>query len=336
MKLISHFEYWSAKTFYAPVLPYGLYLMFRARSLTYYTAVNPAIPLGGIMGESKIEILDKVAPQYLPKTLFFEKETAFETVLEKIKQGNFSFPIIVKPDVGERGNQVEKIHNEIQLKAHLESLAQNQSDFLVQEFIDYPLELGVLYYRYPDGSKSGISSLVRKEFLSLKGNGKNSVLELMQADERAARQIGRLSKKMGEIQHKILAEGETMLLEPIGNHSRGTKFLNENDKITKELIAVFDQITANIEGFYYGRFDMKVQSWEQLYKGEGIRILEINGVSSEPAHIYDPRNSLSYAYAAIMENMRIIYEISVQNHQKGIPYSAWAEIWKVIKDFWKK
>lgn len=336
MKLIPHFEYWSAKIFYAPVLPYGLYLMFRARSLTYYTAANPAIPLGGIMGESKIEILDKVAAEYLPKTLFFDKKATFEQALEKIKEGNFSFPIIVKPDVGERGNQVEKVHNETELKVHLENMAQSQTDFLVQEFIDYPLELGVLYYRYPDGSKSGITSVTRKEFLSLKGNGKNTVLELMQANERASRQIGRLGTKLGETQNRILAEGETMLLEPIGNHCRGTKFLNENNRITQELIAVFDRITAPIEGFYYGRFDLKAQSWEQLYKGEGIRILEINGVSSEPAHIYDPRNSLSYAYASIRENMRIIYEISRQNHEKGIPYSAWAEIWQVIKEFWRK
>ena len=108
-----------------------------------------------------------------------------------------------------------------------------------------------------------------------------------------------------------------MCLEPIGNHCRGTTFLNGNNLINRELEHVFDQIAGSIEGFYYGRFDVKVSSLDDLYAGKNIKILELNGVSSEPAHIYDPDNTLIKAYRDVLKHMRIIEEIACENHQLG-------------------
>ena len=54
---LTRWEFWPAWLFYLPVVGYVLYLAFRHRSLTLFTAVNPAIPAGGFIGESKFEIL---------------------------------------------------------------------------------------------------------------------------------------------------------------------------------------------------------------------------------------------------------------------------------------
>ena len=83
----------------------------------------------------------------------------------------------------------------------------------------------------------------------------------------------------------VIDEGKTIRVEPIGNHNRGTKFVNANLLITPKLVAVVDEIVKHIPGFYYGRIDLKAQSIGKLLNGEEIRVLEFNGVNSEPTHI---------------------------------------------------
>ena len=56
------------------------------------------------------------------------------------------------------------------------------------------------------------------------------------------------------------------------------------------------------------------------------KILEINGVNSEPAHIYDPAINIFSAYAAIIKHMNIISRISRQNHLQGIPYASFSDL----------
>src|ERR1700712_4805979 len=54
----THFEFWPWWVFYAPVIGYVIFrLVPKFRSLTVFTAANPAIPAGGLLGESKSLIL---------------------------------------------------------------------------------------------------------------------------------------------------------------------------------------------------------------------------------------------------------------------------------------
>jgi hypothetical protein len=68
---------------------------------------------------------------------------------------------------------------------------------------------------------------------------------------------------------------------------------------------------------YYGRFDMRVGSWDSLRSGQDIRILEFNGTSSDPAHIYQPGYSLISAYRDIAFHWHIMYRIAQQNKRRG-------------------
>ncbi|TAH20808.1 MAG: ATP-grasp domain-containing protein [Cytophagales bacterium] len=311
-----HFEYWSWWFFYLPLAPYFLWYALRERSLKFFSLVNPSMELGGLIGESKIDILDSISPQFKPKTIFFtQKQAVIDEVLPHLAKNKLDYPIVIKPNVGERGNSVEKITNTSELKKYL---AQNQGDFIIQEYIDYKIELGVMYYRFPNDAGGRVTSITMKKFLTVVGNGKSSIVELLDQNTRARFQLERLKQKMPAKLLEIPAENEEILIEPIGNHCRGTEFINRNDLIKDDIHAVFDKISSTIDGFYYGRFDLKVQDFENLYTGNNIKVMELNGVASEPAHIYDANYRLINAYKDILYHWRLMIKIYRQNKAKKL------------------
>ncbi len=331
---LTHFEYWTWWMFYVPLLPYWLFQAIRTRSLTFFTNADPCIEYGGFFGESKMEILRQIPKQYLPKTIFIEQQTNLKTIVDKLIQEDLVYPIICKPDVGERGTQVEKLYNNYDL---IKYLSEVQEDFIIQEFITYDIELGVLYYRYPDSFIGKVSSVTRKEFLSVSGDGKSNVEQLMQQNTRARFQIDSMRKRLGDMgMNEVIKTGEKRILEPIGNHCRGTKFLDNNFLLNSSLDEVFDKIALTIDGFHYGRFDIKVKSIEDLFEGKNIRIMELNGVSSEPGHIYDPKNTLWAAYRDLARHWKIIADISIQQQSKGIMPVPFSILWKVVKQHFVK
>lgn len=326
---LTHFEYWTWWMFYVPLLPYWLFQAIRTRSLTFFTNADPCIDYGGFFGESKMEILRQIPKEYLPKTIFIEKQSDLKTIVDRLIQEDLVYPIICKPDVGERGTQVEKLYSNYDLVQYLSNV---QADFIIQEFINYDIELGVLYYRYPNASIGKVTSVTRKEFLAVLGDGKSNVVQLMQQSTRARFQVKSMRKRLGDMgMNEVIKSGEKRILEPIGNHCRGTKFLDNNFLLNSQLDEVFDKIALTIDGFHYGRFDMKVKSIEDLYRGKNIRIMELNGVSSEPGHIYDPKNTLWSAYRDLAHHWKIIADISIQQQRRGIMPVPFGILWKVVK-----
>ena len=323
-----HYEYWPFWLFFLPMVPYWLYLSIRAMSFTYFTAANPGIAHGGVFGESKADILKKIDQKYLPKTLLFRKGTDIGVVLEKLKHSGLHFPVVVKPNVGERGTAVEKVDDDTALVSYL---TENQVDFIVQEYVDYELELGVLYYRFPDRSETGITSIVVKEFLGVTGDGIATIRELINRNDRARLQLDKLQARFGKMLDIVPSNGEWVNLEPIGNHCRGTKFLSGMHLLNKQLVQIFDKISAGIDGFYFGRFDLKVKTVEDLHKGEHIQILELNGVTSEPAHIYDPSFHLLKAYREAARNMKVMFKVSQANRKLGVKCTPFFEMFSLIR-----
>lgn len=320
---LTHWEYWPMEVVYFPVFFYWIYLGIKARSLFFFSASNPGIETGGMLGEVKFDILKKIPKAYRTPTLFFAYPFDAQSLLDQLGALQWNYPLIFKPDIGERGNGVEKIEN---TKQAFDYLSHCNYDILVQPFITYPIELGVFYYRYPSQSKGHVISVVAKEFLKVKGDGLRTLAQLVDANPRAALQAERLSAKYEKRWLKVMSNGEELLLEPIGNHCRGTSFRNANDIIDEQLIAVFDTISKDIEGFYFGRFDLKCRSIAELMKGEGISIMELNGAGSEQGHIYHPGFSFFTAVKTILHQWRILFEISTENHKKGVPYMTLKEM----------
>jgi len=72
-------------------------------------------------------------------------------------------------------------------------------------------------------------------------------------------------------------------------------------------------------------------------KGEKFTILEINGIISEPTHIYDTsKNSYFDAVKAIGKHWKIIYQIATNNHKKqNVAYANTIDFCKNILELRK-
>ncbi len=309
------FEFWPSWFFYAPMFLYGFVLALKSRSFSYFTTTNPGMAFGGAYGTDKTKLLNSLSPQYHTKDFFTEKDTSADEIIHLMQEKDIAFPIVAKPNIGERGRGVEKIDDELALKDYLKIITE---DLIIQEFVDYPIELGIFYHRFPNSTQDGISSVVMKEFLSITGNGRDPFGKLVSKNFRAKSRLKYLKAKYSNKWNLIIPEGITFKIEPIGNHCRGTTFLDGTHLINDQLVKVFREISKPLDGFYYGRFDIKVNSIRDLYEGENIKILEINGTNSEPAHIYDPDYSLFKAYREIIKHMNLIYKISRANRALGI------------------
>lgn len=283
----------------------------------YFSTANPGMKYGGVMGESKYKVLSLIPEKYLPESIFIARSTSFSNIIKMIKGQGFEYPFIIKPDIGERGKEVEKINDEHELKAYLEN---KTNDLIIQEFVEHELELGILYHRFPGAKKGQITSVVQKDFLTVTGDGNRNLQQLISNQIRANSRLEYLLTKFNKHLKDILPDGEKLFLEPIGNHCRGTTFYDAQHLINDQLNQVFDEIALEIQGYYYGRFDIKVPSLEDLYMGQNIKILELNGVSSEVAHIYDPNYKLIRAYKDVATNMKFIAQIARINHEQGLCY----------------
>ena len=313
-----HWEYWPFHVVYGPLYLYWLWLCLKARSFFFFNASNPSITNGGFLMESKKEIYDLLPWQYYPNTIFVRANTPLREILGEIRRENFQFPLIAKPDIGMKGLSVKKLFSEEEL---LEYAMKSKVNFLVQEFVSFENEVGIFYYRFPNKEKGHISGIVKKEFLTIVGDGQSTMTELLKRDKRFILQLSTLKKTYGNELKRILQKGEERILVPYGNHARGSKFIDASDLIDKELTNTIDTICRRVKGFYFGRLDIRFNNWDELRFGKNFSIIEINGAGSEPTHMYDSGHSLFFAWKEIIRHWNILWKISHINHRVyKLPY----------------
>ena len=318
---LQRWEYWPFGIIQAPLFLYWLWLALKARSLFFFSASNPGILMGGMFGESKFEVLEKVPADCRAKAILIKLPLSAEAVLLRIRESGLQYPLIFKPDLGERGWLVKRINREVDVKDYLTQIS---VDFLVQEFVDLPLEFGVFYVRYPHAVSGKVVSIVGKEMLTISGDGNKTIGELILEQERAKLQWGILQITFQHRLQEVLPKNQNLELVSIGNHCLGTKFLNGNHLITEKLSNSFDRISKQIDGFYFGRYDLRVASLDNLENGI-IKVMELNGCGAEPAHIYQPGYSLWKAFRVLFQHWHDIYSVSVENHERGVPYISFRE-----------
>lgn len=262
---------------------------------------------GGLVYYSKYEALKHVPSSFKPKEQLINSSA--------INFSEIKYPFVIKPDEGERGKAVELIKNEQELSDYLRA---STGDLMIQSFINLPYEFGLFYARLPSEKQGQILSITAKSFLTFKGDGIKSLREFINEDIRASSRKEYLYQKYSSRLDQVLSKGEELLLEPIGNHNRGTIFLDGSHLICPKLTETLDEIAKQIPGFFYGRFDVKAQSEEALQNGEFI-ILEVNGANSEATHIYHPgKFNLFQAYREVKRHLKMQYRIAKENREKGI------------------
>ncbi len=296
------YEYWPFWLFYAPFLPYWIWNSIRSGSFSYFCKVNPGLEFGGFLDYSKYKILQQIPDEFKPKTNFIRTKNDILKILPK-RELEGSFPFVVKPDFGERGKNVEVIRSIEDWDKY--PLEQN---LIVQEFVEFPFEFGIFYANLPE-NKHRILSITGKEFLVYRADGNSTLKEFVENHPRAVSRTAYLKNKFHEQWNSVLPKNTEILLEPIGNHNRGTRFFDASHLISDELETRINEIADEIQGFNYGRFDVKTQSEEDVKTGKFI-ILEINGANSEPTHIYDSEFTLIRAYKEVKRHLDVQFEIS--------------------------
>jgi hypothetical protein len=317
------YEFWPFWLFYGPLTPWYIYKIFTAGAPAYFCTSNPGIKWGGFIDYSKIDLLNQIDENYKPKTIFY-KEIDQNTI-------PLAFPFIAKPDIGERGIGVELIRDINDWKFYL---SKNNKDIIIQEYNQFPLEFGAFYVRMPKEKKGKLISMTGKNFLQFIGDGESTFEQLIEKNIRAIFRKEYLLERYKDQLNQVLKKDEKILIEPIGNHNRGTIFLDATDLITKELELKIDQIAQSIEGFYYGRFDIKTPSIEDLQNGNFV-ILEVNGANSEATHVYDPKHNLFFAYKEVLKHLNYQHKIAKQNHQLGHSYIKWPLLAKELINRYK-
>lgn len=267
--------------------------------------------------EPKSEIDLLIPERYKPLTLFFTAGTSFTRIKETVRNNNLHYPLVVKPDIGMQGKAVVKVNNDYELNSAISKFTVN---FIVQPFIPYPKEVGIFYVRYPDDEHGKITGIVEKEFLSVTGDGISTIEILLYNTPRYVLQIPALKKLLGESINDILKKRENKILVPYGNHVRGSLFLDSTYKNSAQLESVIDNASKSIDGFYFGRLDIRFNSFEELAEDKNWSIIELNGAGSEPTHMYDPKHSLFFAWKEIIRHWRMLYKVSMQNKRKGFSF----------------
>ena len=333
-KRLSRWEFWPPYLFYPPVVAYIVYLGASFRCWTLFTAANPAIPAGGFVGESKHQILESLgdAGPWLPKSTLLASALPahrFVQAEQFMRQHGLQFPIVLKPDVGQRGDGVRIIRSSAQLR---EYLTQAPCPVILQEYVPGE-EYGVFYYRYPGEWRGRVFSVTEKRMPVLTGDGKHTLEELILADDRAVCMAGFYLRKNAERSKKAPAAGERVQLVEIGTHCRGAIFLDGGDTITPSLEEAIERIARTFDGFFFGRFDIRVPSREDFAAGRNLKIVELNGVTSEATHIYDPKLSLMDAYRVLFRQWRIAFEIGDLNRARGVRPASIAELFGMTREY---
>lgn len=310
-------EFWPTGLFYIPLYPWIGWLAIRHRGLTVATAANPGIPDGGVVGESKAAILLKLPGEWvLPFALVppGEVETRLARVDAFLIENQWTFPLILKPDSGERGASVRLARDR---ESARRILAETSQAVLVQVYHPGPYEAGIFYYRVPGDERGRIFSITDKHFSYLAGDGRHTIEQLIWRHPRYRMQARTFLKRLGAEADRVPAVGESVRLAIAGNHCQGTLFRDGAHLITAELERAIDAIARQFDGFYFGRFDVRYADAEALKRGRDFRIVELNGVTSESTNIYDPSWSIFRAYATLYRQWSILFAIGAANRARG-------------------
>lgn len=329
-------EFWSPWVFYAPLVPWVAYLTLRYGRFETLTAVNPAMPHSGFVGESKHEILASLPEAWVVPSALIDTG-ALDARLERLEgvmaERGWSWPLVLKPNEGQRGFAVRKIDDRAEAREYLEAVP---LPVLAQTYHPGPHEVGIFYYRLPDEPAGHIYSICAKRFPRLTGDGRHTVEQLIYRDRRLRMQADVFLRRLGDERDRVPAEGETIDIAVAGNHAQGTMFCDGGHLVTEALAQRIDAIARSYDGFYFGRFDVRYADEEELKAGRGFRILELNGVMSESTNLYDPKRSLAWAYGLLFEQWRIAFRIGSANRKRGVAVTPLLKLLGAIRAHYRR
>ncbi|HVY98944.1 MAG TPA: D-alanine--D-alanine ligase [Dongiaceae bacterium] len=316
---LSAFEDASPFLFYLPVGLYWTWLSLRYLSIGLPSLANPSISAGGLCGESKSDVLDLLGPRGRAALAPFVTVSgrSLANALEAMERAGLAFPVVAKPDIGRRGSGVESIADAAALDRYLGRFPLGRR-LILQRLVRDEGEAGVFYVRRPGEEHGRIVSLTLKYFPKAIGDGRSTLRALIEADPRASQLSHLYHRRLGARLDGVPAAGEAVRLVEVGNHCKGAIFRNGQGYVTPAMETAFAAISDEIPDFYFGRFDVRFGSLDDLRQGRGFTIIEVNGAGSEATHIWDRQTRLIDAYRGLFQQVRVAFEIGAANRRRGL------------------
>jgi len=330
---IVQWEFWPAWLFYSPVALFCTFLGIRYRGFSLPTIANLNQKNGGIVGESKIGILRTLmesSPEFTADGYLIAPGTLSERmtkILEVCQENEIPFPFVLKPDMAQRGAGFRKIQSFDEAEQYVELVS---APVLLQRYVAGPKEAGIFYYRLPDEQEGHIFGITRKRFPVVRGDGARTLRELILADPRARLLARTYLERFAAQANRVLETGETVRLVEAGNHCQGCIFEDGSDLNTDQLQHRFDEISQKLPGFYIGRYDVRYNDDDELRRGSGFKIIELNGAASEATNIYDASNYLWSAYRTLYQQWELVYRIGTANRNRG---NRPASVFAILRDW---
>ncbi len=340
---VSFFEFWPQHIFYAPMCLYWAWLSLRFGGMTLPTIANPKIPFGGWIGESKARVFETAGPQastFIAPWTRIHRTTSLSAAdtMKQAEAAGLMLPCIAKPDKGCRGVGVRRIRTQAELEDYISAYPSGEH-FILQQLVDHEAEAGVFYVRPPGEPTGRIISLTLKYFPYVEGDGVATLGQLIRRDRRAGRLAHIYLPRHAQRLDWVVPKGQPVRIAYAGSHSRGTIFRDGNRFITPAMARAFDRIAADMDEFYFGRFDIRFTDIADLQQGQGFTIVEVNGAGAEATHVWDRNTTLRQAYGALMEQYRLLWQIGSSNARRGFrpePLSAVIGAYRQEKALWAR
>lgn len=328
---LTRWEFWPRWALYPPVVVYCVWLAVKHRGATVFTAVNPGIGAGGgLVGESKSEILTGLAgagdavAEWVRVDGGADVEGRWTGVKRFVE--TYGWPVVLKPDVGERGAGVVIARDERQAKA---ALAGEPGVLIAQRYVA-GVEFGVFYVRIPGAERGEIFAVTDKRMVELTGDGRSTLEKLILGDERAVCMGRFFLETFAARLDEVPVAGERVVLTELGTHCRGAVFLDGAERVTPELTKEVERVSRTFDGFYFGRYDVRTASAEAFQRGE-FTVIELNGLTSEATSIYDPKHSVWFGWRVLCRQWALAFEIGAVNRARGKKVLTVREIWGLLR-----
>ena len=293
-------------------------------------AVNPGLSgMSGLMGMSKIEVNNRLNSDFRPRNIFCKKLPSTKKELEKKFSEKYdkkiTFPVIIKPDIGERSTGVQFI-----LEENIDNyLIKNirKTNFIIEEFIPYSREFGLSWIREPNTKNYDVIAFTERITPRAQPDGKNSLekciekrcRELSISHEKQAKIFAGFSKKeLDAIDFKATSFVRTASI----SYGTSLKRIQLDTATKSRLSELISDLIIDNKGIHAGRFDIKANNIDELL-AKKCSIIEMNGVAGAPLDIYDNEIPIPEKYEILFNYFDQVLAIAEKNiaKEKGIHIS---------------
>jgi len=287
-------HYWSYKIIYGGII-FPIYALLSIKYwITPFDLIHVNQYAQGVLPySSKYAILEpfKTTPQFLQQHVMLHNQSEHSYTLAKqfMKKTHLNYPIIAKPERGVIGIGIQKISSDIALQLLLKKIPVN---YILQEYADFPYEYSI-QIQQQRGKPVEIISLTEKVIPTVKGDGSSTVRELILQDSKIVQNKKALLAHATTLQY-IPKKGELFSVLTQASHTYGAVFFDKNYLRSKAISSWVRQLHAVNPLVKVGRFDFKLPNKEALFTGKGVKLIEMNGTTGEPIHIYDEKHNLGF------------------------------------------